>query len=161
MDEAWIYGLIRQESRFIEDARSGSGAQGLMQLLPATAGYVARRIGLQDYRPSQITEVEVNLRLGTSYLKLVYDDQGGEPMLASAAYNAGPRRLRQWRATLAHPMEGAVFVETIPLNETRNYVQKVLFNTMVYASLAGRTGVTLKSLLGPVPSSMPADTDLP
>jgi soluble lytic murein transglycosylase len=161
MDEAWIYGLIRQESRFVEDARSGSGAQGLMQLLPATAGYVARRIGLQDYRPSQITDVDVNLRLGSSYLKLVYDDQGGEPLLATAAYNAGPRRLRQWRATLTRPLEGAIFVETIPLNETRNYVQKVLFNTMIYASLAGRTGVMLKSLLGPVSSSMPADSDLP
>ncbi|HEV3020055.1 MAG TPA: transglycosylase SLT domain-containing protein [Burkholderiaceae bacterium] len=161
IDQAWIYGLIRQESRFVEDARSGSGAQGLMQLLPRTAGYVARRIGLQDYRPSRITEADVNLRLGVSYLKLVYDDQGAEPLLASAAYNAGPRRLRQWRGTLAAPMDGAVFVETIPLNETRNYVQRVLVNTMIYATLAGRTGVDLKSLLRPVSSNMPADTDLP
>ena len=161
IDQAWIYGLIRQESRFVEDARSGSGAQGLMQLLPRTAGYVARRIGLQDYRPSRINEADVNLRLGVSYLKLVYDDQGAEPLLASAAYNAGPRRLRQWRSTLAAPMDGAVFVETIPLNETRNYVEKVLVNTMMYAALAGRTGVDLKSLLRPVSSKMPADTDLP
>jgi len=161
IDQAWIYGLIRQESRFVEDARSGSGAQGLMQLLPKTAGYVARRIGLQDYRPSRINEADVNLRLGISYLKLVYDDQGGEPLLASAAYNAGPRRLRQWRGTLATPMDGAVFVETIPLNETRNYVERVLVNTMIYAALAGRTGVDLKSLLRPVSSNMPADTDLP
>jgi soluble lytic murein transglycosylase len=122
---------------------------------------VARRIGLQDYRPSRITEVDVNLRLGASYLKLVYDDQGGEPLLASAAYNAGPRRLRQWRAGLTRPLDGAVFVETIPLNETRSYVQRVLVNTVVYASMAGRSGVTLKSLLGPVSSSMPVDTDLP
>jgi soluble lytic murein transglycosylase len=161
IDRAWIYGLIRQESRFVEDARSGSGAQGLMQLLPGTAGYVARRIGLEDYRPSRLTEVDVNLRLGASYLKFVYDDQGGDPLLASAAYNAGPRRLRQWRTTLSAPMEGAVFVETIPLNETRNYVQKVLLNTLVYATLSGRAGVSLKSLLGPVSSNMPADTDLP
>jgi len=161
IDQAWIYGLIRQESRFVEDAHSGSGAQGLMQLLPATAGYVARRIGLEDYRPSRLTEVDVNLRLGASYLKFVYDDQGAVPLLASAAYNAGPRRLRQWRATLTAPMEGAVFVETIPLNETRTYVQKVLVNTLVYATLSGRTGVSLKSLLGPVPTTMPADTDLP
>jgi soluble lytic murein transglycosylase len=161
IDEAWVYGLIRQESRFIEDAHSGSGAQGLMQLLPTTAGYVARRIGLPGYNVSRLTEVDVNLRLGTSYLKLVYDDQGGEPVLASAAYNAGPRRLRQWRQTLTGPMEGAVFVETIPLNETRNYVQKILFNTMVYSALSGRSGVTLKSLLHPVSSTMPVDTDLP
>jgi soluble lytic murein transglycosylase len=161
IDQAWIYGLIRQESRFEEDARSGSGAQGLMQLLPGTAGYVARRIGLQDYRPSRITEADVNLLLGVSYLKLVYDDQGAEALLASAAYNAGPRRLRQWRATLTAPMDGAAFVETIPLNETRSYVQKVLVNTMIYAALGGRPGVGLKSLLGPVSSKMPADTDLP
>lgn len=161
MDQAWIYGLIRQESRFVEDARSGSGAQGLMQLLPRTATYVARRIGAQDYRPSRINEADMNLRLGISYLKLVYDDQGGEPLLASAAYNAGPSRLRQWRTTLKTPMDGAVFVETIPFNETRNYVQKVLVNTMIYAALDGRTGVDLKSLLRPVSSNMPADTDLP
>lgn len=161
IDQSWIYGLIRQESRFVEDARSGSGAQGLMQLLPRTAGYVARRIGLPDYRPSRINEAEVNLRLGSTYLKLVYDDQGGEPLLASAAYNAGPRRLRQWRTTLKAPMDGAVFVETIPLNETRSYVQKVLVNTMIYTALDGRAGVELKSLLKPVSSNMPADTDLP
>jgi soluble lytic murein transglycosylase len=161
VDQAWVYGLIRQESRFVEDARSVSGAQGLMQLLPRTAGYVARRIGLPDYRPSRINEADVNLRLGISYLKLVYDDQGGEPLLASAAYNAGPRRLRQWRTTLKAPMDGAVFVETIPLNETRTYVQKVLFNTMIYAALEGRPNVDLKSLLKPVSGNMPADTDLP
>jgi len=161
IDQAWIYGLIRQESRFVEDARSGSGAQGLMQLLPRTAGYVARRIGLQDYRPSRINEADVNLLLGSSYLKMVYDDQGGEPLLASAAYNAGPRRLRQWRETLATPMDGPVFVETIPIDQTRDYVKKVLLNTMIYAALDGRARVSLKSLLSPVSSKMPADTDLP
>jgi peptidoglycan lytic transglycosylase len=161
IDQNWIYGLIRQESRFVEEARSGSGAMGLMQLLPRTAGYVARRIGLHDYRPSRITEADVNLRLGVSYVKLVFDDQGGEPLLASAAYNAGPRRVRQWRTTLKESMDGAVFVETIPLNETRNYVQKVLLNTMIYSALEGHTGVELKSLLAPVSANMPADTDLP
>ena len=161
VDPDWIYGLIRQESRFVEDARSGSGAQGLMQLMPRTAGYVARRIGMQGYRSSRIKETDVNLRLGVTYLKLVYDDQGGTPLLASAAYNAGPRRLRQWRSTLTAPMDGAVFVETIPLNETRNYVQKVLLNTMIYAALDGRPGVELKSMLAPVSADMPADTDLP
>ena len=92
---------------------------------------------------------------------MVFDDQGGEPLLASAAYNAGPRRLRQWRATLKEPIDDAVFVETIPLNETRNYVQKVLLNTMIYSALDGRAGVELKSLLPPVSANMPADTDLP
>ncbi|HEX4597488.1 MAG TPA: transglycosylase SLT domain-containing protein [Burkholderiaceae bacterium] len=161
VDQDWIYGLIRQESRFAEDARSVSGAQGLMQLMPRTARYVATRIGLHGFRPSRITDADVNLRLGVSYVKLVYDDQGGEPLLASAAYNAGPKNLRRWRTALKGPMDGAVFVETIPLNETRNYVQKVLLNTMIYAALDGRSGVELKSMLGPVSSNMPVDTDLP
>ncbi|MBV8210829.1 MAG: lytic transglycosylase domain-containing protein [Burkholderiaceae bacterium] len=161
IDVDWIYGLIRQESRFIEDARSGSGAQGLMQLLPRTAGYVARRIGLQHYHPSRINDTDVNLRLGVTYLKLVYDDQGGAPLLASAAYNAGPRRLRQWRTSLKGPVDGAVFAEVIPFDQTRDYVQKVLLNTMIYAALDGRAGVDLKSLLATVSPDMPADTDLP
>jgi len=161
IDQDWIYGLIRQESRFIEDARSGSGAQGLMQLLPRTAGYVARRIGLQHYHPSRINDTDVNLRLGVTYLKLVYDDQGGAPLLASAAYNAGPRRLRQWRTSLKGPVDGAVFAEVIPIDQTRDYVQKVLLNTMIYAALDGRPGIDLKSLLGTVSPDMPADTDLP
>jgi soluble lytic murein transglycosylase len=161
MDPAWIYGLIRQESRFMEDVRSNVGAIGLMQLMPATARFVAHRIGLENYRADRIADVRVNLRLGTEYLKLVFDDQDAQPLLASAAYNAGPARIRKWRAALARPLDGAVFVETIPIGETREYVKRVLFNTVVYGTLLQRPDVSLQSLLGPVvPKAIPAN-DLP
>jgi len=156
MDPAWIYGLIRQESRFMEDVRSNAGAIGLMQLMPTTARYVARRIGFENYRNDRIAEVGVNLRLGTEYLKMVFDDQDGQPLLASAAYNAGPARVRKWRAALAHPLDGAIFVETIPINETRDYVKRVLFNTVVYAALLRRPALSLQAMLGPVtPKAIP------
>jgi len=161
VDPAWIYGLIRQESRFIEDIRSNAGAIGLMQIMPSTARFVAHRIGLQNYRTDRISEVAVNLRLGTEYLKLIFDDQDGQPLLATAAYNAGPARVRRWRAALARPLDGAIFVETIPIPETRDYVKRVLFNTVVYGALLEHRGPALRSLLGPVtPKSIPAD-DLP
>jgi soluble lytic murein transglycosylase len=161
VDPAWIYGLIRQESRFMEDVRSNSGAIGLMQLMPATARFVAHRIGYEPYRADRVADVKVNLRLGTEYLKLVFDDQDGQPLLASAAYNAGPSRVRRWRAALARNIDGAIFVETIPINETRDYVRRVLFNTVVYAGLLNRAAPSLGALLAPVaPKAVPA-SELP
>jgi len=161
VDAAWIYGLIRQESRFMEDIRSNAGAVGLMQLMPATARFVAHRIGLDHYRADRIGEVNVNLRLGTEYLKLVSDDQDGQAMLASAAYNAGPRRVRKWRAALARPLDGAIFAETIPIGETRDYVKKVLFNTVVYGTLLDRPAMSLHALLPPVSPKAVAASELP
>ena len=92
LDPAYAYGLIRQESRFIMDARSSVGASGLMQVMPATAKWTAKKIGMSDFRPEQITERDTNLRIGSAYLKLVLDDLGGSQALAAAAYNAGPDR---------------------------------------------------------------------
>ena len=94
LDEAWVYGLIRQESRFIVDARSSAGASGLMQLMPATAKWVARKMGIKGFRSPDVTEVDTNISLGTYYLKHVLDSLDGYPVLASAAYNAGPARAR-------------------------------------------------------------------
>ena len=161
VDETWVYGLIRQESRFIQDARSSVGAQGLMQLMPATARYVARRVGMTDYAPRRITELDVNLRLGTSYLKFVLDDLDGQPLLASAAYNAGPGRPRAWRATLPRAVEGAIFAETIPFNETRDYVKKVMSNTVYYAALFENKAQSLKARLGTVAPKAAGVTELP
>jgi soluble lytic murein transglycosylase len=161
MDPAWIYGLIRQESRFIEDVHSAAGAIGLMQLMPSTARYVAHRIGFEHYRTDRIAEVGVNLRLGTEYLKMVLDDQDGLALLASAAYNAGPNRVRKWRAALARPLDGAIFVETIPINETRDYVKRVLFNTTVYGSLLQRAAGSLQAMLAPVGPGLSPPTGLP
>jgi len=161
LDETWVYGLIRQESRFIQDARSAVGAQGLMQIMPSTARYVARRVGMNDYHPTRIVEVETNLRLGTNYLKLVFDDLDGQPVVASAAYNAGPNRARVWRATLPRAVEGAIFAETIPFNETRDYVKKVMANAATYAVLFDQPNVSLKAMLGTVSPKIAGVSDLP
>ena len=163
LDEHWIYGLIRQESRFIMDARSSVGASGLMQLMPATARYVAKRLNVPNYTPARVNELEVNLQLGTGYLKMVLDDLDGLPILATAAYNAGPGRPRAWRSSLAKPVEGAVFAETIPFNETRDYVKKVMSNSVYYSALFdGKTSPpSLKARLGTIAPKVAGTTELP
>ena len=146
LDEAWVYGLIRQESRFIASARSSAGATGLMQLMPATARWVARKIGLKNYRWTRVSDVEINLNLGTWYLKHVLDALDSHPVLASAAYNAGPSRARGWRADA--PMEAAIYAETIPFNETRGYVKKVMSNASYYSQQFGHTLLSFKERIG-------------
>jgi soluble lytic murein transglycosylase len=148
LDEAWVYGLIRQESRFIVDARSRVGASGLMQLMPATAKWVAGKIGLKDWRWSEVTEIETNVSLGTYYLRHVLDTLDGHPVLASAAYNAGPGRARAWRPH--EMMEGAIFAETIPFNETRDYVKRVMANATYYAHNFTQQVQSLRQRLGTI-----------
>ncbi|HVL76087.1 MAG TPA: transglycosylase SLT domain-containing protein [Noviherbaspirillum sp.] len=161
LDMAWVYGLIRQESRFILNARSHVGASGLMQLMPGTAQYVARKIGLGNFRPSQVNELETNITLGTNYLHMVLQDLDGSQALATAAYNAGPGRPRAWRSTLPGQVEGAIFAESIPFSETRDYVKKVLSNATYYAALFEDKPQSLKARLGMVaprdfvPSELP------
>jgi soluble lytic murein transglycosylase len=154
LDEAWVYGLIRQESRFIASARSHAGASGLMQLMPATARWVAGKIGLRNWRWSQVTDVDVNVSLGTYYLRHVLDTLDGNPVMASAAYNAGPGRARLWRPQDA--LEGAVYAETIPFRETRDYVKKVMSNATYYAYNFSEQMQSLKSRLGVIPPRNPA-----
>jgi soluble lytic murein transglycosylase len=146
LEEAWVLGLVRQESRFISAVKSSAGAAGLMQLMPATAKWVAHRMGMQDYSWERVTDAGVNAALGTYYLRHVLDDLDGSPVLAAAAYNAGPGRARKWRDT--RPLEGAIYAETIPFNETRDYVKKVMNNTMYYAALLGGQVRSLKARLG-------------
>lgn len=145
VDEAWVLGLVRQESRFNTDARSSAGAAGIMQVMPRTARYVAGKIGMRNYRPKMASEIETNVTLGTGYLKLVME-QLGHPVLASAAYNAGPSRARRWRDD--KPLEGAVYVESIPFPETRDYVKKVMANAVYYAAVLDKKPVPLKARLG-------------
>jgi soluble lytic murein transglycosylase len=163
LDPAFVYGLIRQESRFIMDARSHVGASGLMQLMPATARWTAKKIGL-PYSPSLINDRDTNLRLGNAYLKLVLDDMGGSQAMAAAAYNAGPGRPRRWRE--GPVLDAAAWVENIPFGETRDYVKKVLSNATYYAALLGSKGTSLRSRLGrtvgpPDPNAPPPEKDLP
>ena len=161
LDIDWVYGLIRQESRFVQVARSSVGASGLMQLMPATASYVAKRIGLDGYRPGGVADIDTNLTLGTSYLRMVLDDLDNLPVLATAAYNAGPGRSRAWRSTLTRPVEGAIFAETIPFPETRDYVKKVMSNATYYAALITGTPQSLKTRMGYVSPRNIAPDNLP
>ena len=148
LDEAWVFGLARQESRFVADIVSSAGAVGLMQLMPPTAKWVARQTGRTDFRTPQLENPGVNAQFGTYYLRYVLDRLDGLPVLATAAYNAGPGRAQAWRGTL--PIEGAIYVETIPFNETRDYVKKVLANAMFYQAQLGLPYVALKDRLGTV-----------
>ena len=146
LDPAWVYGLMRQESRFVIQAKSSAGAQGLMQVMPSTAKWVAKKIGLSSYHPKQAMDMDTNITLGTNYMKMVLEGLDNHPVLASAAYNAGPGRAKKWRADTS--LEGAVYVESIPFSETRDYVKKVMSNTMYYNALFNGKPQPLKSRLG-------------
>ena len=163
LDPAYVYGLIRQESRFIMDAKSVVGAAGLMQVMPATAKWTAKKIGMANFQPHQINDHEINVAIGTGYLKLVLDDFDGSMPLAAAAYNAGPSRSRNWRK--GPVLEAAIWAENIPFNETRDYVKKVLSNTTNYAAIITGQPQSLKARLGtvgPRNAQAPAEnTDLP
>ncbi len=146
LDEAWVNGLIRQESRFIANIRSSAGAAGLMQLMPATAKWVAGKIGIRGWHWGRVTEVDTNLSLGTYYLRHFYDYLYGSPVMASAAYNAGPGRARAWRGP--ESMEAAIYAETIPFNETRDYVKRVMANASYYAGNFTRQEQSLRERIG-------------
>lgn len=133
LDPALVFGLIRQETRFMPQLKSSVGAAGLMQVMPATARYVAKKIGLPWTNPALISDPLTNLKLGTAYLKMVLDDLGGSQPMAAAAYNAGPGRPRRWRE--GPTVETAIWAENIPFNETRDYVKKVMSNAAVYSAL--------------------------
>ncbi|MBL8383449.1 MAG: lytic transglycosylase domain-containing protein [Burkholderiales bacterium] len=149
LDDAWVYGLMRQESRFIMNAKSVAGASGLMQLMPATARWVAKKIGLADYHHGRVNDLDTNIALGTNYLKIVLDELHSHQALASAAYNAGPGRPRRWRDV--KPMEAAIFAESIPFNETRDYVKKVISNAVFYQALFTGKPASIKDRLPPIP----------
>lgn len=148
LDVEWAYGLIRQESRFIMSARSEVGASGLMQLMPGTAQLVAKKIGLGPISRDQMNDINTNILLGTNYLSMIYNQFDGSAVLATAGYNAGPGRPRNWRQSLQRPVEGAIFAEAIPFQETRDYVKNVLSNTVYYAALFEGRPQSLKARLG-------------
>lgn len=155
IDEELLYGIARQESRFVADIVSGAGAVGLMQLMPGTARWVAKQLAVTDYSPARIADIDVNTQFGAFYFKHWFERLGRLPALAAAAYNAGPSRAQAWRPATT-PIEGAIWVETIPFNETRDYVKRVLTNTMLYTRALDRPYVPLTQRLGTV---TPRDVD--
>jgi soluble lytic murein transglycosylase len=129
---AWVLGVMRKESLFQADVISKAKAVGVMQLLPTTAAQVAQHIGLGSISVEQLTSPDLNIQLGTAYLRELMDTFGDNPVLATAAYNAGPTNVRQW---LSQPgrLESTIWVETLPFFETRDYLKRVLEYTVIYA----------------------------
>lgn len=160
LPEYWVFGLIRQESRFVPYANSSVGAKGLMQLMPGTARWVARKMSMTGYRRSQITNLNTNLIIGSHYLKMVQSALEGSVPLATAGYNAGPNRPQLWRSRLKKPVEGAAFAENIPFNETRGYVRNVTANAVHYSRYEGKP-VRLTELLGTIMPSENTRISLP
>ena len=134
-DPAFTHALIRQESMFNPEAESPAGAVGLMQMMPRTAKAVAQKSGFR-FKESRLTETDYNLRLGTAFVQQQLDSFNGSYVLALAAYNAGPGRVRQWLNEIGDPRSPNVdpidWVELISVPETRNYVQRILENIQIY-----------------------------
>lgn len=137
IDPGWVYGVVRQESAFIADARSGAGALGLMQLMPSTGRLTGRRIRLSIPNNNALLKVENNVRLGTSYLRHVLDYNNGHEILATASYNAGPHRVRTWLPEPDSTVAADAWVDSIPFNETRDYVKNVMSFSTVYSHRLG------------------------
>jgi len=143
VDPAWAYGVMRQESRFRKDARSSSGALGLMQVMPATGQWLAKRMNERQFRPDHLLEPATNLRYGITYLRLMTEQLDGHPVLATGAYNAGPGRIGRLRqrhdlGSDAALLDALRYIELLPIDETRDYIRKVLANTVIYSHLLGQ-----------------------
>jgi len=130
IDPSWVYGVVRQESAFVVDARSQSGALGLMQLMPSTGRLTGRKLNMPIHNNRALLNIENNLRLGVSYLKEVLGRNNGNQVLATASYNAGPNRVNSWLPDKT--LDADIWVETIPFGETRDYVKNVMSYTTVY-----------------------------
>jgi len=131
LDPAWVAAQTRAESSFMPKARSAADARGLMQILPGTGQLTAKRLGAPWSGGESLYQPEINLRLGTAYLRQMLDRFGGFPYLAIAAYNAGPAPVDRWRLARAQ-LEPDFFIESIPYKETRDYVTRVLAFSVVY-----------------------------
>lgn len=145
MDEAWVYGLMHQESHFMNDAKSYTGATGLMQLMPTTARWVAKKIPIKGFKLKQLSDPRINIRMGVWFLRHL-QEVAGNAVLATAGYNGGPGRVARWLAS--SPNDVPIFIETIPFDETRGYVQKVMYNATVYTHRLGLPALSLNQRLG-------------
>ena len=131
LDSGWVYALIRSESAFMEDARSPAGALGLMQVMPQTGSQTARSMGWKKFSKNDLLIAEKNVPIGSTYLKQMLKMFNDNKILATAAYNAGPHRVKNWKAK-DKCIDPDIWIEKIPFNETRKYVRRVLFYASIY-----------------------------
>lgn len=144
LERAFVYALIRRESRFMPKAISSAKARGLMQVLPSTAKRVARRHGYNRYRLSRLTRVDTNVIIGATYLRDLAKKFNAHPAQVAAAYNAGPGRVVRWRKKIADTL---ALVENIPLRETRLYVKALLAARVHYALRFGEPPPSIQNLI--------------
>ena len=134
INSAWAFAIARRESSFMSDANSSAGAKGLMQIMPGTAKQLARKTVSNQY----LFDAKNNIKLGTKYLRKLLDRHDGNSVLATAAYNAGPHRVKTWLKN-AESLPADVWIETIPYKETREYVKSVLAYQQIYQHKVGQT----------------------
>ena len=145
-----VYGVIRRESAFRANVSSRVGARGLMQIMPKTGRMLACQLKDRWRSAAQLFEPEINLRYGTTYLKQLSDRYNNNLVMVAAAYNAGPHRVERWRPT-SQPVSADIWVESIPFNETRNYVQAVLAYMSIYNHRLGGEGFHIDTVITDVP----------
>jgi len=159
IDRALLYALMRRESRFRPDARSGAGARGLMQLMPATASYMARRENF-DYSHRALLRPDLNLDLAQRYLAYLLDDAAvdGNLVRLAAAYNGGPGNLRKWLRRTEHQGDPLLFIESLPSRETRHFIERILTNLWAYRARLGQAVPSRAALAaGDWPPYVPQD----
>lgn len=156
LNSAWVFSVIRQESAFMADARSPAGALGMMQLMPSTAKQTIRRMGLRYSGENSLLDPRRNISVGTAYLGELMQKFNGNIVLATAAYNAGPHRVKRWRPA-NEVIKGDIWIETIPFSETRNYVQNIMTYQAIYRHQLGQAPKLSRSLSYIYPKKKPAN----
>lgn len=153
LDLGWLFALTRAESAFMVDAKSPSGALGLMQVMPATGAETARAIGLKNFSSQNLLDADKNITIGTAYLKLVHD-RFDNRVLATAAYNAGPNAVAKWLAK-TECTDPDIWVEKIPISETRKYVSRIMFFATVYDWRLNNSITRVSERMDPIISKNP------
>lgn len=149
LEPEWVYGILRQESAFVTDARSGKGALGLMQLMPSTGADVAKRQKTPFKGPYELLSAEKNITLGSAYLRDVRNRLYNHPVLATAAYNAGYTRVKRWLPE-KNSVDADLWIETLPYDETRDYIERVMAYTVIYDWRLNAYHKTLKQFMPPI-----------
>jgi len=148
IDRALIYALVRQESRFNPNAKSGAGARGLMQLMPGTASFVARDRTYRWNKRSKLFNPELNLKLGQKYISMLLKNKkiNGNLFMMAAAWNGGPGNLNKWRRNVDHMNDPLFFIESLPSRETRSFIEHVLSNLWIYRNQLGQSAPSLDAV---------------